>query len=166
MTEVWELVPEFKGYVVSNYGLVANEKTGRVLRQTRNQHGVVMVGMMRDGRQFKRSVPRVVANAFLPPPPSSRFDSLIHKDGNRGHNWATNLAWRPLGFTWDYMAQFRHPYPNRIDEPLEDLDTGEPFDNSWDAATRYGLLERAVVWSVLNHGARVFPTDQHFGLIG
>lgn len=166
MREVWELVPEFKNYVVSNLGLVANDKTGRILRQTRNQHGVAMVGMMREGRQYKRSVPRIVANAFLPTPPSSRFNSLIHKDGNQGHNWASNLAWRPLGFTWDYMAQFRKSYPNRINEPIEDLDTGETFENSWAAATRHGLLERAVVASVLNPGTRTFPTDQQFGLIG
>lgn len=160
--DVWTEIPGFPGYAVSNRGLVCNDKTGRILMQSHNQHGVVHVGLFMDGRQHKRSVAVLVANAFLPPPPSPRFNTPIHLNGNRDHNFVENLAWRPRPFAIEYGKQFKRTYRNRIYVPIENVDTGAVYEDSFEAACKEGLLERGVVMSVLNADDRVFPTGDQF----
>lgn len=159
----WEEISDFPVYLVSDRGLVCNRETGRILAQSINQHGIVNVGLMRDGLQHKRSVAMLVAKAFLRQP-HPRFNTPIHLNGARHHTFVENLMWRPRAFAIAYHKQMEHEYSNRIDEPVVDLDTGERFENSFDAATTHGLLERAVVMSVLNEDVQVFPTGQKFGL--
>ena len=164
MSDVWRQIEEFPNYVVSNRGLICNEKTGRLMALSTNQHGVVLVGLMRDGIQYKRAVAPLVAEAFLPRPRSKRFNTLIHCDGNAEHNFVENLLWRPRPFAIAYHAQFRRPYPNRIHSEVEEVESGHVFANSFKAAISNGLLERAVVTSVLNEDYEVFPTRQRFRL--
>lgn len=162
--DLWETIPEFPDYIVSNRGLVCNENTGRIMAQSTNQHGVVNVGLMRNGVQYKRSVAVLVSRAFLPTPPE-RFDTPIHLNGNRTHNFVENLMWRPRPFALSYQTQLRTPYANRIEATIEDVWTGETFENSLVPAMKYGLLERAVVMSALNGETEVFPTGQQFRII-
>lgn len=131
----------------------------------KNQHGVVIVGLMGpNGRQYKRSVALLVARAFLPLAPV-RFDTPMHLDRNREHNFAANLVWRPRVFTLDYYRQFDYEYPSRIYHEIEDIESGRTFENSFQVAKAYGVLERAVVTSILNDGAAVFPTGQRFRVL-
>lgn len=162
--DFWEKVLEFPDYEVSNRGLVCNSKTGRIMALSTNQHGVVNVGLMRNGVQYKRSVALMVCRAFLPPAPE-RFNTPIHLNGNKSHNFVENLLWRPRAFAYAYQSQLAQTYSNSIDIPIKDVDTGERFENSREPAMKYGLLERAVVMSVLNKETRVFPTGQKFGLL-
>lgn len=162
MSERWKRIRGFPDYSVSNTGLIRSEKSGRVLSLTPNQYGVVCVGMMKDGEQRHRSVPLLVARAFLPrdrPP----FDTPINLDGDRLNNNIENLTWRPRWFAAKYNRQFRHPYPNPILEPIIDLRTGEISENSFECAKRYGLLEEDLVLSILNR-TYVWPTYQEFGI--
>lgn len=163
--ELWEEIPDFPDYLVSNRGLVINARTNRMLAQTKNRHGVVYVGMMKKGLQHKRAVARLVAKAFLSPPPESRFNTPVHLDGNPEHNHVENLVWRPRAFAHAYLEQLRRPYLNRIIRPIENVDTGEVFPDSFAAAKHYGLLERGVVMSALNPNTTVFPTGHQFRLV-
>jgi NUMOD4 motif len=161
--EHWKPIENFPGYSVSDYGRVRTDKTGRILVLSENQFGLLQVGMMRDGEQKHRSVPLLVAKAFLPPL-TGPFDTPINLDGNRHNNHIDNLAWRPRWFAIKYNRQFRYPYENPILAPLEDLETGEVSANSFECATRYGLLEQDLVLSVLNR-TYVWPTYQQFGVL-
>lgn len=162
----WRTIEEFPMYSVSNRGLVFNEKAKRIMGQSINQTGVVLVGLSKEGRQHKRSVALLVANAFLKKPASERFNTVIHLDGNHGHNFEWNLRWRPRPFAVAYHRQFKAPYSHRINKPIREVETGVVFANSFDAAIQYGLLERAVVISALDEeGTTVFPTGQQFCLI-
>ena len=124
MKEQWRSIENFPGYSVSNYGQIRTDRSGRILSLNENQFGVLQVGMMRDGIQRHRSVPLLVAKAFIPQP-HVPFDTPINLDGNRHNNQVDNLVWRPRWFAVLYNQQFRHPYENPINVPIEDLKTGE-----------------------------------------
>jgi len=162
MEEQWRPIADFPGYSVSNLGNVRTDKSGRILRLNANQFGVLQVGMMRDGTQYHRSVPLLVAKAFIPQP-LGPFDTPINLNGDRHNNEVDNLAWRPRWFAIKYNQQFRYSYPHHIPMPIIDLNTREISENSLDCAMRYGLLEEDLVMSILNR-TYVFPTYQEFGV--
>lgn len=162
MLEYWEPIEFFEDYSVSNFGRVRTDKSGRILALNENQFGLLQVGLMNDGVQFHRSVPLLVAKAFLPEV-GGAFDTPINLDGDRHNNHVENLAWRPRWFAIRYNQQFRHPYENPIKAPVVDLKTGEVSKNSFDCAKRYGLLESDLVLSILNR-TYVWPTYQEFGI--
>ena len=162
MLEYWEPIEFFEDYSVSNFGRVRTDKSGRILALNENQFGLLQVGLMSDGVQFHRSVPLLVAKAFLPEV-GGAFDTPINLDGDRHNNHVENLAWRPRWFAIRYNQQFRHPYENPIKAPVVDLKTGEVSKNSFDCAKRYGLLESDLVLSILNR-TYVWPTYQEFGI--
>ena len=166
MAEQWALIEDFPDYSVSDHGRVRSNKTGRILVLTVNQFGLQQVGLRRDGRQWHRSVPLLVAKAFLPELPVRHkrpFDTPINLDGNRLNNHVSNLAWRPRWFAIMYNRQFQQPYENPILTPVVDLNSGEISDSSTDAAKRYGLLEKDLVLSILNR-TYVWPTYQEFAI--
>lgn len=163
MPEYWKEIENFPGYSVSDYGNVRTDKSGRILVLTENQFGLLQVGLMRDGEQRHRSVPLLVAKAFLPELPGP-FDTPINLDGNRHNNHVDNLLWRPRWFAIRYNQQFKYPYENSILAPVQDLKTGEISENSFECAKRYGLLERDLVLSVLNR-TYVWPTYQEFRIL-
>jgi NUMOD4 motif len=163
MPEQWRPIENFPEYSVSDYGRIRADKSGRILALSENQFGLLQVGLMRDGTQYHRSVPLLVAKAFLPQP-TGPFDTPINLDGNRHNNHIANLAWRPRWFAIKYNQQFRYPYENPIRAPLEDIKTHEVTENSTECAKRYGLLESDLVLSVLNR-TYVWPTYQEFRIV-
>lgn len=161
--ENWRPIEDFPGYSVSDYGNIRTDKSGRVLILSENQYGVLQVGMMRDGIQRHRSVPLLVAKAFLPELPGP-FDTPINLDGDRHNNHISNLVWRPRWFAIKYNQQFRYPYDRPILSPVIDLKTREISANSFECAKRYGLLEHDLVLSILSR-TYVWPTYQEFGIL-
>lgn len=162
MEELWSQIEDFPGYSVSDHGRIRTDKSGRILMLNENQYGLLQVGMMRDGEQKHRSVPLLVAKAFLPELPGP-FDTPINLDGDRHNNHVSNLAWRPRWFAIRYNQQIRRPYHNPILAPVVDLKTGEVSENSTECAKKYGLLESDLVFSILNR-TYVWPTYQEFGI--
>lgn len=163
MVEQWRPIDGFDDYSVSSYGRVRSDRWGRILALNENQFGLVQVGLMRDGIQYHRSVPLLVAKAFLPRS-TEPFDTPINLDGDRHNNRVENLVWRPRWFAVKYNQQFRYPYENPINARIMDLKTGEISENSSVCAQRYGLLEQDLVLSILNR-TYVWPTYQEFGIV-
>lgn len=161
--EEWRPIELFPDYEVSNHGRIRTNKSGRILQVNVNQYGLVQVGLMRDGVQRHRSVPLLVAKAFLSEP-GGPFDTPINLDGDRYNNRLENLTWRPRWFAIRYNRQFRYPYENHISLPIEDIKTGEVSENSLECAKQYGLLESDVVLSIMNH-TYVWPTYQEFRVL-
>ena len=159
--ERWIGIAEFPGYSVSDHGRVRNDYSGRVLAMLRNQAKVIHVGLVRDGRQYKRSLAKLVAEVFVPKNTLDHFTTPIHKDGDPENNHYSNLEWRPRQFADAYHRQFNHA--PLIGRPIRDKTTGERFRNSWEACMKYGLLDRDIVRSVVD-GRPVVPTYQHFVL--
>lgn len=163
MKETWVPIDRFPQYSISDHGKIRNDDTGRILVLSENQYGVVCVGLMRNGVQRHRSVAKLVAQTFIPSP-ARHFDTPINLDGDRHNNHVDNLVWRPRWFAVMYNRQFRRPYPNPIEAEILDPKTGEISKNSFDCATRYGLLEKDVVLSILNR-TYVVPTFQEFQVL-
>lgn len=145
----WAPVQDFPGYSVNTLGQVRKDSSGRILQTRLNQYGVPYVGLMRDSRQCIRSLPLLVATTFLPSP-SNIFDTPINLDGDRTNCAVDNLMWRPRWYAIKYADQFEERYINPIKAPIRAIESREVFNNSLEAACRYGLLEREVVMSVLN----------------
>ena len=163
MAENWRVIELFPEYSVSDHGRIRADKSGRILSLNPNQFGVVQVGMMRDGEQRHRSVPLLVAKAFLGPT-KRPFTTPINLDGDRYNNHVDNLAWRPRWFAVRYNQQFRPPHNGySIEEPVVDLKTGVVSENSFECAKQYGLLEKDLVLSILNR-TYVWPTYQEFAI--
>jgi hypothetical protein len=162
-SEDWRPVLGFPGYSVNPLGQVVRDSTGRILDTRLNQYGVPYVGLMREWQQCSRSLPRLVAWAFLPRP-SEYFDTPIQLDGDPLNCTAENLMWRPKQYAINYKRQFKDRYDNPIEVPIHAVNEGERFPNSFAAACRYGLLEREVVLSILNR-TLAWPTYQRFELV-
>jgi hypothetical protein len=163
MPERWKSIPTFANYSISDWGNVRSERYDRYLKLSQNQNEVVYVGIVRDGIQYHRSVPLLVARAFIEQP-YPQYDTPINVNGDRWNNHISNLLWRPRWFTIRYHLQFKFPYENPIIAPIEDVNTGEISENSFDCAVRYGLLEKDVVLSILNH-THTWPTWQQFRIL-
>lgn len=163
----WRPIDGFPGYSVNPLGQVRNDTTQRILVPRFNQYGVPYVGMMRDWEQCARSLPRLVARAFLPKP-NEIFDTPIQIDGDRGNCRADNLMWRPRWYAVKYNRQFDgERYENPIEAPVRAIDERANqetiFPDSLTAACTFGLLEREVVMSVFNQ-TPAWPTYQMFEL--
>lgn len=157
-------IPEFPDYWISDDGRVINHVTGRALALTRNNRGLLQVGMQKDGMQCKRSVALLVADAFLFRSASlPAFDTPIHLNGDRLDCRVENLMWRPRWFAIRYHQQFSKREQG-YQVPVRNTKTGEVYENSWHAATTLGLLESDLVLSIHNH-TYVWPLYQIFELI-
>lgn len=163
MNEEWKPIEMFDDYEVSSFGRICNSTTGRFLALNTNQYGVLQVGLMRKGQQYHRSVPLLVAKAFIPED-RAPFDTPINLDGDRTNNRVENLVWRPRWFAIKYNQQFKNPPEHHISGPLADRKTGEVSENSFECAKRYGLLENDIVFATLNR-TYVWPTYQKFGIL-
>lgn len=95
--EIWKPVVGYEGvYSVSDLGRVRRERRGhgtwigRVLRAA-NSHGYGVVTLRDDGRDYKKLVHRLVAEAFFGPCPDGH--NVNHKDGVCDNNSACNLEY-------------------------------------------------------------------------
>jgi len=157
----WKPIKEFPGYSISNMGRVRNDDTDRIMALQRNPHGIVHVGLWKDGKQYKRSVAVLVCEAFLPPPTPPTFDTPIHLDGDKTNCRIDNLMWRPRWFAVRYHRQFHDNRPMGFSGPIRDKRTGEVFRNSMEAAMRFGLLDWDIFKSTIAR-TYVWPTYQEF----
>jgi hypothetical protein len=148
------MITEFPNYSVSDTGFVRNEDTGYVMTGLRNQRGIVHVGLTRDRVLFKRSVSRLVAEAFIAIPAidtDGTFDTPINLDGDRSNNHVDNLMWRPRWFAMKYRAQFEGKRKISLNRPIELIETKEVYSNSWHAATTLGLLDYEILMSIVKN---------------
>lgn len=158
--EDWRPITEFQDYSVSDHGRVLNTRTGRIMALSENQRSLVIVGLMRNGIQHKRTVSHLVAKEHLPSPQQAAFDSIINLDGDRRNNYNLNLAWRPRWFALSHQNQF-YNRTSSLGIPIADMETGEEFVNIWDAVIKYGLLVQDILESI-EHQTYVWPTQQRF----
>lgn len=155
----WIQIPEFPRYSVCESGLVRNDETDRILRNTPFRDGRLKVGLMRDGIQYTRMVSRFVLEAFVPNRDPLRSDTPIHLDGDLSDCTAYNLAWRPRWFAKVHTRQFRLANPDT--PPIRNLDTDEQYSGVWELVKKYGLL-RVDVLQAIGRDWPVYPIMQRF----
>ena len=97
--EEWRSIPDWPEYEVSEIGEVRRIRSAngtpvcRRLKPSLNRKtGYLSVCLCRNYRQSRIDIHRLVAIAFLGPPPSPRH-LVAHNDGTRTHNHRSNLRW-------------------------------------------------------------------------
>jgi hypothetical protein len=156
-------VEGFPDYSVNTLGQVRRDESGYILIPQVNQYGQVFVGLMLETKQHFRSLPLLVARAFLKPP-GPAYDTPINLDGDKFNCKVENLRWRPRAFARKYNLQFREHMFDTLNEPIQESETKEIFANSWEAATHFGLIEKDVVLSILENTV-TWPTFQRFARV-
>jgi hypothetical protein len=95
--EYWEPIKGYEKYRISNYGRVANNETGLLLKPYKqSKWGHAQVGLYHDGKVKKFLVHVLVAKAFVPNPDNKpevcHIDNTIDENGFL-NNSASNLTW-------------------------------------------------------------------------
>jgi NUMOD4 motif/HNH endonuclease len=94
----WKVIPGFDAYAVSTFGHVKRVRTGpntavgKILKPKLLRYGYVAYDLWHNGKVFRKSAQRLVALAFLGPPPLLTMEAA-HKDGNPQHNHVSNIYW-------------------------------------------------------------------------
>jgi hypothetical protein len=167
MDEEWVTIFEFPMYQVSSLGNVINRNTGRRVSTSLTRQKIVKVALINERGRYTRSVALLVANIFV----YGRTDILntpIHLDGDLQNCEATNLAWRPRWFAYNYHRQFLKNKDSTIDYiselgPVYETNTNMHYKNIAEAAMLNGLLIKEIFQSSNNTGSkRVWPTGQIF----
>lgn len=159
--EHWLVIADFPKYEVSDLGRIRNRKTQRMVRLQDNRTGGMMVRLYRDGVGYSRLVRRLVANAFLPIGDEHGDAAPVHIDGDYRNCAADNLDWRPRWQARVRTMQRRRVVPIR-DVPYRDVDTGETWSNSLEAANAIDGNEAWLIRSAMygyKYKGRRFEVD-------
>jgi hypothetical protein len=148
--EEWKPILDFPEYMVSRFGKVRHETASRDLSVYTSNTGTPYISVWKEGRSRNRSLALIVARAFLDEPPYDHYDTPINLNGDRFDNRVENLMWRPNWYARAYHKQFTFKSTGFV-SPIVLLDTGETFNNTWEAAITLGLLEVDVLDAVLNY---------------
>ncbi len=164
--EVWQTIPEFSNYQISNLGRVYNIKQGHIMSTSLTNHGHVKITLKSDwsSERFTRSVAQMVAEAFVEPP-SLFCDTVIILDGNFSNVSASNLVWRPRWYTWKFTRQLKvhQPiyYKNLI---VHNIVTDSYYESVMEAGMTEGLLFDDI-WRSTYTGAALFPDGSIFEVV-
>ena len=90
MMEIWLPIKDFENYEISSWGRIRNKK-GQILSPYKNHKGYLKIGLMKDGKDHKKRIHRLVAETFIANP--ENLPEVNHKDGNKENNSFTNLEW-------------------------------------------------------------------------
>lgn len=87
-------------YTIYSDGRVYSERTGKFLKPEINKGGYLMVDLRRNGEHNKRTVHRLVANAFIPNP--NNYPVINHIDEDKTNNDISNLQWCTQQYNTEY----------------------------------------------------------------
>ena len=100
-SEVWKDIAGYEGlYKVSDKGNVysverkdsrGNKCGGRTLKPRYDKDGYLRVTLYKDGKEKKKVIHRLVAEAFIRNP--NKYPEVNHKDENKSNNELSNLEW-------------------------------------------------------------------------
>ena len=92
--ETWRVAPGYETLEVSDLGRARNARTGKLLKIAHRGTGMGsdLVCIPELGKPVQRSLPRLVALAFLGAPPDDAYEAS-HRNRNKHDNRAENLEW-------------------------------------------------------------------------
>jgi hypothetical protein len=96
MNEIWRKIEEFKNYEVSNLGNVRSlnyRRTGetKILKLGKDKNGYLYICLWENGKQYFKTVHRLVATAFISNPQGK--PQINHINGDKENNRVSNLEW-------------------------------------------------------------------------
>ena len=104
--EQWKTIKDFPGYYVSDKGRVLGI-SGRIMKPTApgKNWKYYSVCLKRDGKDYRRTIHRLVAESFLPNP--NNLPQVNHKDENKLNNIVENLEWCSARYNNNYGNNMR-----------------------------------------------------------
>ena len=96
---MWKKIEGYEQYSVSDDGQVKNNLTGKLLNQTVDKEGYLMVTLHYGKRKWV-GVHRLVAQAFIPN--ENNLPCVNHKDENKMNNTVDNLEWCSVAYNNAY----------------------------------------------------------------
>ena len=118
--EIWKDIQGYEGYQISNYGRIKSlnynkTKQEKILKTSKNTKGYLQVGLFKDGKQVRKQIHRLVAEAFLENP--NNLPQVNHKDENKENNCAENLEWCTLKYNINYGTGVQRRAEKRRNDP-------------------------------------------------
>lgn len=155
-------IEDFPNYSIDCEGTVYNLLNGRIRRASMTREGAMKVTLYHDGLPYTRSLPLLVAKAFLWNDHNPEiFDTPIHLDNDLSHNHVKNLAWRPRWFAVKYQKQYWNVEFRNAKTMIQDTETGLLYDTYIEPCQAFGILYMDIIESC-NRGKDVFPTNKSF----
>lgn len=92
MKEVWKDICGYeRAYQISNYGVVKRTNTDKKLTPIHNPNGYLYINLYKNGKNTKKYIHRLVAEAFLENP--NNYSIVNHIDGKKHNNYFENLEY-------------------------------------------------------------------------
>lgn len=100
--EIWKNIPNFDGYMISNYSRIKSFKQNsvRILRQHLPRGYYCVVLSLGKRKLINKGVHRLMAETFIPNP--NNLPQVNHKDENKFHNLIDNLEWCTNSYNMNY----------------------------------------------------------------
>lgn len=80
-----------KKYIIHREGYLENINTGHILRSVKRKNGYRRSRVRMQGIDYYFYLHRLIAEKYVPNP--EYLECVIHKDGDRDNNRASNLKW-------------------------------------------------------------------------
>ena len=108
--EVYSPIDDFPDYLVTSHGRVFSLKYNKMkeLKQRKNNWGYYYVNLLKNGKQYTKTVHRLVAQAFILNPDNK--PQVNHIDENTKNNNVNNLEWVTHSQNIKHSA-YRQSYP-------------------------------------------------------
>lgn len=101
MNEQWKTIYLYPSYMISNYGQVMNQFTGKILKPVKMKNGYLTVNLYDKRGQHKNCyIHRLVAKAFIEN--KNRYTEINHIDEDKENNRASNLEWCSRSYNINY----------------------------------------------------------------
>ena len=99
--EEWKDIIGYEGrYRVSSFGKIYSSISNKLLNPTIDSDGYEVVGLFINGKQKKKKVHRIVAEAFIDN--LKNYKQVNHKDENKVNNNVSNLEWCDCTYNINY----------------------------------------------------------------
>jgi hypothetical protein len=160
----WAVIPCAPDYEISEYGMVRRltqpasngSRVGKVM-STYLKHAYLRCGLFVDGKTKHFLVHRLVAIAYLGPPPFPKAEAA-HLDGNPQNNHYSNLMWASHTTNMSHKVNHgtdirgsKHPHVKLTVQQVKDIRIAHSrgAGSCADLARRH-KINYATVWCLLN----------------
>lgn len=136
MNERYLDIPGYEGYYqASNHGNIKSVRNDKILAQSVNNNGYMLVSISVNGKHEMKTVHRLVAKAFISNPKGYR--DVNHIDGNKKNNKSENLEWVK------HSDNIKHSYhvlkQKRNNVKVRCVDTQREYESIREASIQTGI---------------------------
>lgn len=175
MSKLKSIKSPHEHYVISDDGVIINNRTGTALKHSVNNSGYCSVSLCNNGKNRKESIHRLVYETYIGDIPEGCV--INHKDSNRKNNEISNLE------VMTYSENIKHGYyskngkgksgqlartpkvsggNNSNAKAVRNLTTGEVFDSISIAELAYGKGMNKNFSSQMKTTGRIFGCDWEY----